>query len=184
MNRHFYFSDNLRELEAVEAELEAQGITTEQIHVLSDQDADLQPRRLNPVPSLMKTDLVHAGLKGSIVGLLLAIGVLSCAYAFGWTQSFAGWAPFVFLAMILFGFSIWEAGFFGFQNSNSYFKRFQERLRQGQHLFFIDLNPEQEPLLAQVLLRHPALQAAGTGLATPHWLVRSQQSWRRLRRTL
>ena len=36
MNRHYYISDNLDELERLEAELEASGIATEQIHVLSE----------------------------------------------------------------------------------------------------------------------------------------------------
>lgn len=50
MNRFYYISDNLSELEQVEQELEASGISTEQIHVLSEHDADLEPRRLNSVP--------------------------------------------------------------------------------------------------------------------------------------
>ena len=41
MNRHYYVSDDLDELERVEEELEASGIGTEQIHVLSEQEADL-----------------------------------------------------------------------------------------------------------------------------------------------
>ena len=34
MNRHYYISDNLNDLETVEYELEASGINSEQIHVL------------------------------------------------------------------------------------------------------------------------------------------------------
>ena len=57
MNRHYYISDNLDELESIESELEARGINTEQIHVLSEQDADVEQRRLHDVNSLMKKEL-------------------------------------------------------------------------------------------------------------------------------
>ena len=51
MNRHYYISDNLDELERVEQELEAQGISTEQIHVLSERDAEVEHHQLHDVPS-------------------------------------------------------------------------------------------------------------------------------------
>src|SRR5690606_16464947 len=129
MNRHYYISDNLDELERVEQELEANGISTEQIHVLSEKDADLEQHHLHSVPSFMKTDVVHSGTRGVLIGTALAALVLVIAYFSGWTNTIAGWTPFVFLALVLFGFSIWEGGFFGIQTPNSYFRQFQQKLR-------------------------------------------------------
>ena len=92
MQRHYYISDNLDELERVEQELEAQGISTEQIHVLSEQDAEVeQHHHLHDVPSFMKQDVVHSGEIGALVGLVLAAAVLLGAYWLGWTASAAGW---------------------------------------------------------------------------------------------
>ena len=54
MNRHYYLSDDLNDLEKVETELEASGIDTEQIHVLSERDADVERHHLHDVSSLMK----------------------------------------------------------------------------------------------------------------------------------
>ena len=90
MNRHYYISDNLDELERVEQELEAQGISTEQIHVLSEQDAEVEHHHLHDVPSFMKQDVVHSGEIGALVGLVLAAAVLLAAYWLGWTASAAG----------------------------------------------------------------------------------------------
>ncbi len=53
MNRHYYISDNLDELERLEAELEASGIATEQIHVLSEKDAETGQRHLHEVSPLL-----------------------------------------------------------------------------------------------------------------------------------
>ena len=93
MKRHYYISDDLDELEVLEDELETDGISTEQIHVLSERDADVQQHRLNDVASLMKQDIVHSGIVGMVVGVLLALLVLGGAYLLGWTNSPAGWAP-------------------------------------------------------------------------------------------
>ncbi len=72
MNRHYYISDNLDELERLEAELEASGIATEQIHVLSEKDAETGQRHLHEVSPFMKKDVVRSGRVGLLVGLVLA----------------------------------------------------------------------------------------------------------------
>lgn len=184
MNRHYYISDNLDELERLEQELQASGISAEQIHVLTEQDADVEQHSVNSVPSMMKTDMVNSGRKGLYVGLVLAALVLLVARFAGWTTSAAGWAPFVLLALIVVGFCAWEGGFFGIQTPNQYFQDFQQRLRDGRHVFFVDIEPVQEPLLEKVMSRHPGLEMAGTGTATPQWLVQGQQQWHRFKKMI
>ena len=56
MNRHYYISDNLDDLETIEYELEASGINSEQIHVLSKKVADVEEHHLHEVNSLMEQD--------------------------------------------------------------------------------------------------------------------------------
>lgn len=184
MNRHFYISDNLDDLEQVEHELEATGIHTEQIHVLSEQNADLEEHDLHGVPSLLKKDVVKSSTRGALIGAVLALVVLAIAYLAGWTETAAGWSPFILLSAILLGFCAWEGGFFGIQQPNSQFRQFAKSLHQGRHVFFVDVEPDQEAQLFQVLRRHPDLQLAGTGTATPQWLVRWQHGWNRFRKTL
>lgn len=184
MNRHYYVSDDLDDLEQVEQELEAKGIDTEQIHVLSDKDAELEEHRLHSVPSLMKTDVVRSGTRGLFIGLPLAALVLLVAYFSGWTNTVFGWVPFIFLAIVLFGFSIWEGGFLGFQKSNRYFRPLQDKLHQGKHVFFVDVEPDQESVLEQVISHHPKLEVAGTGTAMPHWIMSGEKKWHRFKSKL
>ena len=54
MNRHYYISNNLDDLEAVENELEASGINSEQIHVFSQHVADVEQHHLHEINSLME----------------------------------------------------------------------------------------------------------------------------------
>lgn len=139
MNRHYYISDNLDELERLEAELEASGIATEQIHVLSEKDAETGQRHLHEVSPFMKKDVVRSGRVGLLVGLVLAIVAVAFAYASGWTETAAGWIPVIFLGAMLCAFCLWEGSFFGLQRTNRAFRPFEERLHQGQHLFFVDV---------------------------------------------
>ncbi|HEP8722076.1 TPA: magnesium transporter, partial [Pseudomonas aeruginosa] len=126
MNRHYYISDNLDELERLEAELEASGIATEQIHVLSEKDAKTGQRHLHEVSPFMKKDLVRSGRVGLLVGLVLAIVAVAFAYASGWTETAAGWIPVIFLGAVLCAFCLWEGSFFGLQRTNRAFRPFEE----------------------------------------------------------
>ncbi|HEX5843950.1 MAG TPA: magnesium transporter [Pseudomonas sp.] len=184
MNRHYYISDNLDDLERLESELEASGISTEQIHVLSENDAALEQHHLHEVSPLLKKDLVNSGSKGLLIGAGLATLVLAFAHISGWAYSAAGWMPFVFLAAVLLGFSIWEGGFLGIQRPNSYFQRFEPSLHGGKHVFFVDVAANQEAVLEGVIRQHPMLQMAGTGVATPYWLLLWQQKWHQLRKAI
>lgn len=184
MNRHFYISDNLDDLETVETELEASGISTEQIHVLSDRDADVEQHHLHDVNSLMKQDVVRSGEIGAVVGIPLAVLVLGGAYLAGWTESAAGWMPFIFLTVVILGFCIWEGGFFGIQVPNVHFRTLKEKIKEGEFIFFVDVEPEQETILDRVIEHHPQLKIAGTGVAAPHWIVAWLYRWHQFKRTI
>lgn len=172
LTRHFYISDDLDDLEHLEEELEAAGIVTPQIHVLTNDDGSAhEHHHLNQVVSFMKKDVVHAALLGSLIGACAATVVLVVAYSAGWTDTAAGWLPFVFLAIVLLGFSTWEGGLMGIQKPNYHFAQFEKALNEGRHVFFADLEPEQGKILAESIKHHPRLKPAGTAAGAPHWIV-------------
>ena len=176
MLRHYFISDSLDDLEVFEEQLEAAGVSTPQIHVLSSNDADAEKHaHLNRVQTLMKSDLVHSTTRGAVVGIAAFVLVLSVAHFAGWTQTAAGWMPFIFLAVMLLGFCTWEGGLSGIQRPNHNFARFERALNDGKHVFFVDLEPSQEAILENVLKAHPQVERAGTGASVQHWLVAIQQ---------
>ncbi|MFB1014414.1 MAG: NAD/FAD-utilizing enzyme, partial [Alteromonadaceae bacterium] len=65
MIRHFYITDSIEQLEEVELELESNGFTEPQIHVLSDNDTEIEAHHLHPVESVLKQDVVHSTEVGS-----------------------------------------------------------------------------------------------------------------------
>jgi hypothetical protein len=110
-----------------------------------------------------------------MVGVPAAILVLAVAYFAGWTQSAAGWIPFIFLAIIVLGFCTWEGGLAGIQRPNHNFTRFDQALKAGKHVFFVDLEPSQEAVLEKVLGTHARVEQAGSGQPAQHWIVSLQQ---------
>ena len=169
--RYYFISDDLDDLEQVETELIAKGVSSTQIHVLSRDNAGVQRHeQLTGVTSLMKRDIVHSALIGAVVGLALAIGVLIVARIADWTASAAGWTPFVFLAVALLGAMTWIGGLRGIQSPNHQFKRFQSVLDEGQHVLLIDVEPVGKTVLDSICADHPGLQPAGMGKSTPDWI--------------
>ncbi len=170
--RHYFISDNLDDLEVFEEQLEASGITTPQIHVLSRHETDVaHHEHLNYVQSFMKRDIVHSTELGALIGVTIAALSLILADFVGWTQTPAGWIPFIFLAIAILVFCTWEGGLIGMETPNYNFARFSEALKNDKHIFFIDLEPDQEDILNRVLQLHPQVKLAGTGAATPYWLI-------------
>ena len=176
MKRHYYISDDLDDLEVVEQQLEAAGVSTPQIHVLSKDDSGVQQRRLNPVESVLKKDVVKGTTLGAAVGAIGAAAVLLVAWKTGLTETYT-WVPAIFLSVIILGFCTWEGGLIGIQNPHADFKRFQADLSQGKHILFIDADPDQESILSNVVTAHPKLQTAGEGASTPRWVVTAQNTF-------
>ncbi len=174
MKRHFYVSDDLDDLDRIEEELEASGVHRPQIHVFSRDDSGVETHdHLHNVESVFKKDIVHGTIVGTWIGVALAALVLIVTSYTDWPETYT-WLPFIFLAIVLLGFCAWSGGLYGIQEPHHDFKRFEPQLREGKHVFIVDVDPEQEAALARVVQAHPRLQLAGTGRATPRWIVMGQ----------
>lgn len=180
MVRVFYISDDLDDLELVEYELELSGIGPSQIHVLSNNDAEVaNHQHLHPVKSFMRNDVIHSTEIGAVIGVVAAVVVLVLAYVFGVTET-VGWAPLIILAVAMMGLITWEGGLFGIQELHYQFRRFKHVLQQGKHVLMVDVEANQEVTLANITLAHDKLQPAGTGKSPPHWLVACQNGWEKM----
>lgn len=184
MKRHYYISDDLDDLDHIEEALEKAGVSTPQMHVLSRDDAGVAlHEHLHPVEAVLKKDVVRGTEIGAVVGAIAASAVLAVSYYSGVTET-VGWVPFVFLAVVLLGFCTWEGGLFGIQEPHADFKRFEADLDAGKHIFFVDMDEEQEAALAAIVKEHPRLQAAGEGAATPKVVVAAQKKFHDVMETL
>lgn len=173
--RHYFVSNNLDDLELLERELESSGIFRSRIHVLSHDDVSVAEHRpLNSVKSLFRNDAIHSGIVGAELGAIAVAALMGLVYFMGWHQA-VGWLPFAFLAIVIFGFCIWEGGLIGIQRPNVHYKRFQEELEAGNHVFIVELDPAQQQPFEAMLAGHPDLKARGTEMGVPHWIFTLQQ---------
>jgi hypothetical protein len=184
MQRYYYLSDDLNDLEAVERELEKSGLSSPQLHVLSENDAEVEKHHLHAIESVLKQDVVHSTQLGAVVGIIAAALILGLTYAMQWHTTAAGWLPSGFLAVIVLGFCTWEGGLVGIQIPNYQFKRFQALLKQGKHVFFVDVDTNQYEVLCGVVERHSSLTFAGQGDATPSWVVKGQDKFKHVMKAL
>ena len=174
MKRHFYVSEDLDDLDRIEEELESSGVHRPQIHVFSRDDTGVDTHdHLHNIESVFKKDVVHGTIIGAWIGVALAALVLIVTAFSDWPETYTWW-PFVFLAIVLLGFGAWSGGLYGIQEPHRDFKKFESQLREGKHVFIVDVDPEQEAALDRVISAHPSLKRAGTGRATPRWIVMGQ----------
>jgi hypothetical protein len=175
LKRSYFTSPSLDDLELFEEHLEAAGVSMLQIHVLScDDESVAEHPNLHEVQSFMKQDVVHMSILGAVVGSGLASTILLMAFSFELVNASAGWMPIIFFSVVVLGFSTWMGGFIGIQNPNYKFARFEKILSEDRHVFFVDLEPDQENILEKILKLHPNLERAGTEDGPPHWLINLQ----------
>jgi hypothetical protein len=178
MKRHYYISADLDDLERVEQDLEEAGVSTPQIHVLSEDDAGVKTHHLHEVEAVLKKDVVHGTELGAVVGAIGAAAILGIAWYSGLTETYT-WVPAIFLAVIVLGFCTWEGGLIGIQEPHTDFRRFEDELHAGKHVLFVDVPIEQESILQAVVSNHPKLKTAGEGGSTPGWVIGAQRKWTR-----
>lgn len=177
MQRHYYISDDLNDLEAVERELEQSGISSPQLHVLSENDAEVEKHHLHAIEAVLKQDVVHSTQLGAAIGIISAVLIIGITYVMQWHTAATGWLPSGFLAVVVLGFCTWIGGLIGIQIPNYQFKRFQALLKQGKHVFFVDVDANQFDVMSKVIEGHASLIPAGTGDATPTWVVKGQDKF-------
>jgi len=176
--RHYFISEDLDDLEYLEEQLEAVGIDSPQIHVLThDHTGVADHHHLHEVGSLLETDVIHSWEVGAVVGVIGALLVLAFGYFSGLTEAASGWVPFIFLAIVVLGFCTWEGGFVGFQQKNHHYQRFQDALDEGKHVFFVDVLPEQEGDLEKKVKEHPSLEISVVERGAPSWVFAGRKNF-------
>lgn len=182
MQRHYFLDDDLDDLEGTSRELQAAGIPAEQIYVLTQSDHEVDRRSFNHVWSILRQDTVHSAIIGSVIGVGLAVLVLTGAWISGLPASYT-WVPFIFLALVVLGFCTWEGGLWGIQEPHHEFRRFQAELENGRHLLLVETNGKQEEALNAVSQGHAQLRRVGEGTAVPafvrlaHILFNRYRAW-------
>jgi len=167
MKRLYFLTNNMRSLTHFSDLVHRVGIRDNHFHVASNNDAALATNRIHPIPSLFKSDLIHSGERGALIGLLLAAALILAANISGFVD-IIGAAGLTAMAFILFMFCTWEGGMWGIQHANYKIARFKDDIDNGKHLVMVDIAPDQITPLCNAARKIPYLQLAGEGSTFIH----------------
>lgn len=181
MKRYYFVSDDLDGLTKVGKELKQGDVSPLQMHLLPSDDVDVGRRGLDSVDSLFRKDILPSLLVGFGIGCGVVALLLVSAFILG-VRSMEAWFLVGFLSVIVLGFCTWEGGLFGIQVPNREFRRFTRHLQDGQHVFFVDVeDDDQQKVLDRTVARHGHLQPAGVGDGKSEWKYSLRRGWRRFR---
>lgn len=169
MKRYYFVSDNLADLANVEQELQQQGISPLQMHLVSDSEAEAERLGLHQVASVFRKDIIYSMFTGFMIGLIVSTLLVVIGFSVG-LEGNQQWAILLFVCLFIVGFCTWEGGLFGIQVPNRHYRRFARALKQGRHLFFVDVVKGQKPILDEAAKKHAHLKPVGRGAGEWSWL--------------
>lgn len=159
MQRLYYLADDAQAAGHIANDLRAQGVTTNHLHLVAENDADLVRNHLEPASPLETTDLLPAGEGGLLVGI--ALGITACTLS--WlTGLLPASSPLAYLGLFIFftGLGAWFGGFIGLSRRHYKLAGFRDALKKGQVLVIVDTDSDQ---IARLMNHHPVAHAAGRG---------------------
>ena len=138
MKQHHFL---LRDLEAAEAAvitLENVGVDHRHIHVFHYDHLGMQKRKLNDASFIGELDILHAGERGLLVGLIAALivgwvvwEVMSGHEVVAMVSAFSG--------LVALGFCTWLGGMIGASSDNYRIQPYHDHLEAGGSVIIVDV---------------------------------------------
>lgn len=163
MKRLYFVAKSLDNVETMENSLVDEGVGSSDLHLLSNDHDGAERRHLHEVPSIIQSNLVNSSVNGFLIGLALSSVVMLLTYFYGWHTD-ATWVPFIFLAILILGFSCWEGGLWGIQHRKPEFSTFDDVLDSGSHVLLIDAEDADSDKIRSICLNNDGVVYAGSRL--------------------
>lgn len=171
MKRYYYIDDDLSDIALLERDLEQGGVSSLQVHVVSDKEGSAQVLGLKPVASLFRRDFVRSLVKGAVIGGTLAVALFIGGQLLG-VEGETATTMLAIGCLFVFGAFTWEGGLWGIESPNRQFKKFGRALSQGKHVVFVDIEAGQAKILRQCVKRRVKMQSAGESEGESDWFFR------------
>ena len=154
-----YLTGDIEELEATENELEKNGVPRSHIHILGENDTDLQNHNLPVFSEWSKRDTLYYGLRGALLGIVLSSAILIGGVLYGVTDP-SIWLVLAFVSSLCVGFCTWEGGLVGLNKLNHAFSQYKDAIKNGEYLLVVSADSNKEEQVTRYTLKsHPVLRA-------------------------
>jgi hypothetical protein len=144
MFRLYYLINDIETTKQAYKDLEREGVSENNIHVWSKDEAGLKRRHLHSLGFIEKNDLIRSGEQGAMIGIvcgLLLASILSIIDPFKLEMSLMASMLIVVLVMM---FGAWAGGLIGFSHDNYKLAKFHDSIAIGKYLLIADVTSEQE----------------------------------------
>lgn len=171
MKRLYFMIPNIESATEIVKALQAQGVANEGIHVIVKDDDSLQDKlALTQLlePSIFeKTDILHALIRGAIIGA--AVGLIAGFLIVQFPPEEFMLGPGTIAAFTAFGaiFGAWSSSLIGISVPNPLFEKLERAVEAGGIMMLVDIPKEKEVgLLDYMRLNHPEIIIHGAQLAS------------------
>lgn len=161
MHRLFLLVPDISTTKRIAEHVKSNGITEGHIHVVGKSALAIEHLHLHQANLLQTTNLPKALISGAILGLLIGTAagiILAFLTPWGITVPATGIMVFTFIGIIL---GLWISGLVGIAVKNPIIEKLDASIKEGKYLMMIDLDNDQEELLAgEIIQRFPLTQVA------------------------
>lgn len=161
MNKHLYQLPGLKTARELSELLENAGVDHNRIHIAHQDHTRTIKYDLNDLNFLEKSDTIHSGERGFIIGVVLA--TIAGFFTYRLLEGHpAGGIGTVFACLIALGFPTWLGGLIGASSDNYRLQPHHDHLQQGGALVLVDINdPSEQSKLDEIINNYPTARSAG-----------------------
>lgn len=156
MHTLMYLMPRLDAAEAMVASLKKLGVGHDAYRIVSQDEDGIRRHHLHDATLLDKTDVIHWGERGALIGGLLG-AVVAAALLFQPEAVPLSAAGIAMVALLMAFFGAWVGGMAGLSEENYKLKPFHEALARGQYLLKIGVanDAKASEIEAAMLRQHP-----------------------------
>ncbi len=155
MQRLYFLTPNSGSTIRITDELHSVGIGRDAIHVVCRDSKQLDGMELHKANVRQTSDVMHAAKRGAILGAISG-AIAGAIAAFMLPVETPGSIALTILGVALLGlvFGIWASTMIGVSIPDVKVDKFESEIRNGSHLMLVDVPPERERDITQLIMRH------------------------------
>ncbi|WOH38702.1 hypothetical protein RI844_05670 [Thalassotalea fonticola] len=160
MQRHFYLCDDIGDLKLISSELENNGFSKPQIHLISKTQGTQHLDTFMPITDEIFKSLL-LGNYNLYLSAFIAVLITIVSYFYGFILFSLVWFSLAVVVLFFTFFTNQAHNLFVNTNNTVDPEMIKSEIASGRYVLLVELSSRQEPQLKRVVTKHPELKMAG-----------------------
>ncbi|WNC73745.1 hypothetical protein RGQ13_07060 [Thalassotalea psychrophila] len=160
MQRHFYLCDDIADLKLISSELENNGFSKPQIHLISKTQGIQHLDTFMPISDEIFKSLL-LGNYNLYFSVFIAVLITIISYFYGFILFGLVWFSLAVVVLFFTFFTNQTHNLFINTNNTVDPDMIKSEIESGRFALLVELSPRQEPQLRSIITKHPELKVAG-----------------------